>query len=74
MLGLNSFGIIKNLSGSGCLAHTLLTFTSLIPKVEGVGAMKNLQPIGVLGSAYKNSTKLLGLRLKKVIHWIVSQE
>lgn len=47
------------------------TFVTLTPKKVGAVELNDFRPIGLIGSVYKITTKLLAERLKKVIHRLV---
>lgn len=48
------------------------SFIVIIAKREGASGMKNCRPISLVGSIYKIISKVLSIRLKKVLDEIVS--
>lgn len=50
------------------------TFLSLIPKKEVVEEIKDLRPIGLMGTVYKMISKMLAERLKTVLPFVFSHQ
>lgn len=65
----NDFEVSGSLA-RGCNA----SFVSLIPKVNDPLYVKDYRPINLVGSLYKILSKVLSIRLKKVLHKIISSE
>lgn len=50
-----------------------LTWVPLIPKVDSVMALKDYRPITIIGSLYKIMSKLLSLRLRRVLGPLIDE-
>jgi len=47
------------------------SFVSLVPKVDNPQLLNNFRPISLVGCLYKIVSKVLALRLKKVLHRVI---
>lgn len=58
---------IVEFQDKGELKKMNVSYIIIIPKWEGVASMKDYRPISPVGSIYKIISKVLSIRLKKVL-------
>jgi hypothetical protein len=67
--------LVEESRNSGKVISTLnATFLTLIPKEERVTNPKNFRPIALCNVIYKIISKIIALRLKPILPFIISKE